>query len=240
MKLTLEMPTWLHLPDRDSTFFTPLPLHIAGALVLLAINVYLVVHMAFAYGTVHSNNDDALAQQTSQMTAMEIAARPLRGLDQKVAVAENGQAAFYHDRLPTAYSTVAGQLGILAKKSGVRLTRVQYTESPALAGSPETALTEVRMDATLSGDYRPLMQFLNSLERSKSFFMISGITLSGQQTGAVNLRMRLLTYTRAAGPGEKLDLAPSSGDTDTDQPTSAKPSPAIPAAPLPRRTGAKR
>jgi len=262
MKLTLDKPAWLHLPDHDSTsnIFTPLPLHIAGALVLLALNIYLVVHMAFAYSSIHSNSDDALTQQTSQMTAMEIAARPLRGLDQKVAVAEDEQAAFYHDRLPTAYSTVAAQLGMLAKKNAVRLTRVQYTESPALAGSPQTALTEVRMDATLSGDYRPLMQFLNGLERNKSFFMISGITLSGQQTGTVNLRMRILTYTRAAGPGEKLDDAPTSGDTDTDKPATSKPvlakpvsprpasanpsqskpSPAIPAAPMPRRMGANR
>jgi hypothetical protein len=232
MKLILK-PSWIRLPDHDSTFFTPLPLHIAGALLLAAINVYLAVHMAFAYSSVHRNNDDALAQQTSQMTATEIAARPLRGLDKKVAITLDEQAAFYHDRLPTAYSTVAGQLGILAQKNGVRLTRVQYTESLALAGSPETALTEVRMDATLSGDYRPLMQFLNGLERSKSFFMISGVTLSGQQTGTVNLRMRLLTYLRSPGPGEKFDDAPSSGDTDTE-----KPSAAIPA--VPRRLGAKR
>jgi hypothetical protein len=233
MKLTLEVPSWLRLPDRDSAFFTPLPLHISGALVLAALNVYLIVHMAFAYGIVHRNNDDALAVQTSQMTATEIAARPLRGLDTKVAVSENEQAAFYHDRLPTAYSTVAGQLGMLANKNGVRLTRVQYTESPALADSPQYALTEVRMDATLSGDYRPLMQFLNGLERSKSFFLISGITLSGQQTGTVNLRMRLLTYLRAAHEGEKPDDAPASGDSDTD-----KPSAAVPA--VPHRSGAKR
>jgi type IV pilus assembly protein PilO len=206
---------------KDSPFFTPLPLHIAGVIVLIALNVYLAVHMAFAYGTIHSNNDDALALQTSQMKAAEIAARPLRGLDEKLAVAENDQAKFYQDRLPTAYSTVAGQLGDLAKKNNVRLTRVQYTQTPSLAGAPEYALTQVSMDATLSGDYRPLVTFLNGLERNKSFFLISGITLSGQQSGTVNLRMRILTFLRAPGPGEALNTSPASGDSAPE--TEAKP-----------------
>jgi hypothetical protein len=201
---------------KSSAFFTPLPLHIAGVLVLAALNIYLVAHLAFAYGTIHSNNDDALTQQTSQMKAAEIAARPLRGLDEKLALAENDQAKFYQDRLPTAYSTVAGQLGDLAKKNNVRLTRVQYTQAAGLDGTPEYALTQVTMDATLSGDYRPLVQFLNGLERNKSFFLISGITLSGQQSGTVNLRMRLVTYLRAPGPGEALNTSPASGDTDAD------------------------
>jgi type IV pilus assembly protein PilO len=202
---------------RSSTFFTPLPLHIAGVVALIVLNVYLAVHMAFAYSTIHSNNDDALALQSSQMKAAEIAARPLRGLDEKLAIAENEQAKFYQDRLPTAYSTVAGQLGDLAKKNNVRLTRVQYTQTPGLNGAPEYALTQVSMDATLSGDYRPLMQFLNGLERNKSFFLISGVTLSGQQTGVVNLRMRIITYLRAPGPGEALNTSPASGDTAAEE-----------------------
>lgn len=206
---------------QGSTFFTPLPLHIAGVLVLAALNIYLAVHIAFAYGVIHINNDDALAAQASQRKAAEIAARPLRGLDEKLAVAENDQAQFYQDRLPTAYSTVVGQLGDLAKKNNVRLTRVQYTESPALNDSPEYALTQISMDATLSGDYRPLVTFLNGLERNKSFFLISGVTLSGQQTGTVNLRMKILTYRRAPGPGEALNTTPSSGDSAPE--TEAKP-----------------
>ena len=211
-------PKW---KDHSSAFFTPLPLHIAGVLVLAALNVYLAVHMAFAYTTAHLNNNDALAQQASQMKASEIAARPLRGLDEKLAVSENDQAKFYSDRLPTAYSTVAGQLGDLAKKNNVRLTRVQYTQSPGLGGAPDTALTQVVMDATLSGDYRPLMQFLNGLERNKSFFLITGVTLSGQQSGTVNLRMKILTYLRAPGPGEAQNTSPVSGDSAPE--TEAKP-----------------
>jgi hypothetical protein len=52
------------------------------------------------------------------------------------------------------------------------------------------------MDATLSGDYTPLVQLIHSLERDKMFFVINALTLTGQQTGNVNLRVRLTTYLR--------------------------------------------
>ena len=54
------------------------------------------------------------------------------------------------------------------------------------------------MDASLSGEYPGLMRFINGLERDKNFFLISGLTLTGQQGGVVNLRMRVITYLRAA------------------------------------------
>jgi hypothetical protein len=55
------------------------------------------------------------------------------------------------------------------------------------------------MDASLSGEYAPMMHFINGLERSKTFFLINGLTLTGQQGGLVNLRLRLNTYLHAAG-----------------------------------------
>ena len=54
------------------------------------------------------------------------------------------------------------------------------------------------MDASLTGEYAPLMHFINGLERSKTFFLISGLTLTGQQGGTVNLRLRLNTYLHAS------------------------------------------
>jgi len=64
---------------------------------------------------------------------------------------------------------------------------------PGAAGE----LTEARMDASLSGDYRPLVLFVNSLERDKMFFVITGVTLTGQQSGTVGLRVRLTSYLRS-------------------------------------------
>ena len=80
--------------------------------------------------------------------------------------------------------------------------RVQYVQAP-----PAHGLTEVRMDAQLTGDYRSLAQFLNGLERNRSFFLITQIALSGQQSGIVNLRIRFITYLREPMPASAATTA---------------------------------
>src|SRR5437899_2683520 len=139
----------------------------------------------------------ALAQQTVAMKTAEIAKKPLEGLDGKLVSATANADKFYETRLPSTYSDVLAELGVLTKKQGVKLTRVQYAQAPVLEDGAG-ALTEVRMDASLNGDYRPLVLFMNSLERDKMFFLISGVTLTGQQSGMVGLRLKLTTYLRPA------------------------------------------
>lgn len=171
-------------------------LHFAGVALLALVNLYLLVHIAFAWSAASSRNADAIERQTVTMKTAEIAKKPLEGLDAKLAAATANADKFYKQRLPFANSEVAGELGALAKKQNVKLTRVGYTYASVMAGSAG-ALTEVRMDASLSGDYRPLVLFINSLERDRMFFLIDGVSLTGQQSGTVGLRLRLTTYLRS-------------------------------------------
>jgi type IV pilus assembly protein PilO len=171
-------------------------LHIAGVVVLGLVNLYLLAHMAFAWRAANSDNAAALADQTIARETAKIARQPLEGLDEKLAQATKDADKFYKQRLPFANSDVAGELGALAKKQGVRLIRVQYAYAPVLPGTAGE-LTEARMDASLSGDYRPLVLFVNALERDKMFFLITGVTLTGQQSGTVGLRVRVTTYLRS-------------------------------------------
>jgi hypothetical protein len=176
-------------------WLSPLNLHWAGVGLLVLVNAYLLVQMALLWHAQSNYNAEAREQQKIELKTAEIAALPLRGLDAKVATATGQADRFYRDRLPGSDSEMLTELGELTKKAGVRFTGAQYVPEPVLAGSAGE-LTEVRIDARLSGDYRPLVQFLNSLERDKMFFAINGVTLTGQQTGTVNLRLRLTTYLR--------------------------------------------
>jgi type IV pilus assembly protein PilO len=78
-------------------------------------------------------------------------------------------------------------------------------------------LVEFRMEASLSGDYAPIVRFINGLERDRLFFLIDGVALNGQQSGVVSLRMRMRTYLRAdtANPGGALPIT-STNTTSTD------------------------
>jgi type IV pilus assembly protein PilO len=192
-----------NMTEKTRALLTRLNLYYAGVGALALVNIYLLAHMAFAWRAAAGQDANAIAQQKVAMTVAKAGAQTLEGLDGKLAQATADADKFSERRLPFAYSQVAGELGALAKKEGVKLTRVQYAEPVAVMEGSAGALTEVRLDASLSGDYRPLVTFINALERNKTFFLITGVTLTGQQSGTVNLRVRLTTYLRAPIGDEK-------------------------------------
>lgn len=213
---------------RGRAMITAMNLHFAGVAVLVLLDLYLILHLVFVWQGLSSNNADALDQQRVQLTAARLAAKPLRGLDKKLVASTSDANAFDQTRLPYATSQVAAEVGSLAHKEGVRWTRAQYAYTPVLSG--KDALTEVSMDASVSGDYRPIVQFINAIERDKLFFVINGINLTGQQSGQVNLRIRLTTYLRPPNADELAastsNAAPdASAAPDADGPTDANGAP---------------
>jgi type IV pilus assembly protein PilO len=209
MTVMTRSVTSQNISERSQALLTRLNLYYAGVAVLVLVNLYLLIHIGFAWQAATSQNAAAVEQQTVAMKTAEIATKPLQGLDAKLAQATAESNEFYERRLPFADSDVIAELGTLANKQGVKLTRVQYLPSPVLSGSTG-ALTQLRIDASLSGDYRPLMLFINSLERDKMFFLVRGLTLTGEQGGTVGLRLGLVTYLRA--PAGATSVVASSGD----------------------------
>ena len=175
-------------------WFTVLNLHLAGAAVLAALVLVLVVKGALAVHAAGALNSDSYQQ--AQIRSMQLHAQMahLQGLPQKVDQSHADAAHFYGQRIASNYSTVAEELGEAAVRNQARLSRAEYAPSPAIDG-----LTELRIDASLSGDYTSMMKFINDLERDKNhvFFIIDGVTFTGQQGGLVNLRLKLSTYLQA-------------------------------------------
>ena len=190
------------VPERTRALLTRLNFYYAGVAVLGLVCLYLLVQIAFTWHKATARNDAAMERQTIAMKTAEIAARPLQGLDTKLAQTTTQADSFYKDRLPEVDSDVVGELGALAKMRGVKLMRVQYVFAPVLAGSSHE-LTEMRMDARLTGDYKALVTFINALERDRMFFLIRGVTLTGEQGGTVGLRLGLVTYLRGDGAAPK-------------------------------------
>jgi hypothetical protein len=187
-------------------WLTPVNLHWAGVAVLVAINLYLLIAMGVLWQKSKSDNAEALAAQKQTLHAAQLAAMPLEGLDGKLKLANEQADRFYAERLPSSYSEIATQLGVLKDRDHVRLTGVNYTQKP-VADVSLGQLTEVTMDARLGGDYRGLVSFLNGLERDKVFFVVNGVTLTGQESGRVNLRVKLTTYLRGLSSDEEAERA---------------------------------
>lgn len=188
------------------SWFTFINLHLAGAAVLAALVLTLAIKVGLAVHAASATNSEAYQQEQIRSIQLRAQMAHLQNLPQKVGQSRTDAGHFYEMRIAPNYSTIAEQLGDIAIRNQVRLSRAEYSPSPAIDG-----LTEVRIDASLSGDYTPLMHFINDLERDKDhvFFIIDGVTFTGQQGGLVNLRLKLSTYLQAGAT----DLPPANANT---------------------------
>jgi Tfp pilus assembly protein PilO len=188
--------------------FNLLNLHIAAVAVLAIANLVLLVQLALAWNTLRTNRPEELELRKTELRTAQLQAKPLRNLPERVVDSTKGAGRFYDARVPGADSAILSELGMLATKANVRMGRGQYAFAPVLRD-----VTEVRMDESVSGEYTDVMKFINSVERDKMFFVIDGLTLTGQQGGLVNLRLKVTTYLRGA---DAQHLQPmNSGDEGT-------------------------
>ncbi len=119
---------------------------------------------------------------------------PLRGMDGKLVVAKDEIADFYNSRIPSEGSAITAELGKLASENRVHITQGRYdTEDTEVPG-----LQQVRIAATLDGDYVAVVKFINALERDKMFFIVDSVTLGQEQGGNVRLNLRLESYLKQA------------------------------------------
>jgi hypothetical protein len=195
---------------------SPLNWHYAGFAVLLLLVIGLAVRVGLDWVATNGRSTDALAGKQIELKAMDMETVPLRGLDKRVGESRSQIKDFYAKRIPASYSSFAARIGDLAVRSGVRLSRLQYTQGPR--GSD---LTEISLDAGITGTYPQIMRFINSVERDQNFFVIRTMALTGQQGGMVSLRLKLSTWMRPAD-AEASGLPPTPDDS-TAEPSTARP-----------------
>lgn len=186
----MTAPVW------QKKFLAPLNLHLAGLVAFLILDLVLGIRFAVAWHIAQGQPEEQLNNQRTEIKTLNLENAPLRGLDTKIDKSSKAIDEFYAKRIPPNYSAIAAELGDLEVKNHVRLGTVRYTQAAAIP-----SLTEVRMDASLSGDYPSIMKFINGVERDKIFFVIDALTFNGQQGGMVSLRLRLSTYLR---PGDAI------------------------------------
>jgi hypothetical protein len=175
--------------------FTKLNLHLFLLAAVVAVDIFIGIRYALAWRAIRAGESGSFVQEGLRYRQLQAQMQHLNGLPHKVDVANGDAQTFYDERVSPNVSTMLAQLGEVASKNQVKLSRAAYAYKAAPAGG----LTELQIDAGLSGQYSNLMHFINGIERDKDhvFFIIDGVTLTGQQGGLVNLRLRLTTYIRA-------------------------------------------
>src|ERR1700689_3638700 len=134
--------------------------HYAGFAVMALLVIGLAIRLGMDWAATNGRSTDALESKQMELRTQEFETAPLRGLDKRVADTRERMAEFYDKRIPGNYSSIATRVGDLQVKSGVRMSRMQYTQ-----GKPGDYLTEISLDCGISGTYPQIMHFVNSLER---------------------------------------------------------------------------
>lgn len=99
----------------------------------------------------------------------------------------------------SGYSAVRAELGSIARKSGSRLENIAFKQTDIA----NRGITEVAIDATVNGDYKSVIGFLNGLQRSLSLYAVDSLTLAKEtsnQSSAniIKVALHLKTYFRTA------------------------------------------
>jgi hypothetical protein len=109
---------------------SPLTWHYAGFAVLLVLVIGLAVRFGLDWAATNGRSTNALAGKQIELKAMDLQTAPLRGLDKRVEISREAIKTFYAKRIPASYSSFATRIGELEVNSGVRLSRLQYTQGP--------------------------------------------------------------------------------------------------------------
>lgn len=163
-------------------------------IVLVALDVAAVAYLLSPLSQSRAKHQQERDRVQQQLQLREREMAPLKNIDQKLVLARQEIADFYANRIPGEYSSIAEEIGQLAKDNGVRIGAVKYgTEDARIAG-----LQRVELEAGIDGNYVNIVKFINALERDKMFFILDSVALSEQQGGNVKLQMKLEAYLKSA------------------------------------------
>ncbi len=97
----------------------------------------------------------------------------------------------------TTYSTVVGELALMAKNSGIRAKEQAMNEEP-IEGSE--SLSMLTITGNYEGTYPDLLKFVNQIDRYPRLLIIEQMTASPQaQTGLLSVSIKLNTFIQESG-----------------------------------------
>jgi Tfp pilus assembly protein PilO len=158
--------------------------------VLAVIDLAAILLLLSPYAGSEASRQAQMRQLWLDLKSRETA--PWRGLDKKIPVARQQVADFYKERFPSGYSEISDSVDKIASESGVKISSEKYDQKEADVESVQ----RVEIQADVSGDYLQLVRFINTLERSKVFFIVRDLQIAGEQSGQVKLQIKFETYLR--------------------------------------------
>ena len=168
---------------------------IVGALVLLlAADSAMALYAARLGSSAHSPQQQ-LSAERAQLKLLKADITRASAIQQSLPQTKADCERFENSLLPTTggYSAISAELTEVGQHSGLRIDSLNFGSK----GFPERKMDEVSIEATVNGSYKSVVQFLNSLQRSKNHYVIDGLSLApggGPASGGI---LRLALHLRS-------------------------------------------
>ena len=163
----------------------------AIAIILVVVDA-IALFILIAPGSASAAKEQEFQKLRQQVQTKSRTVVPPDQVQQRVDEARKQIVQFEQQRIPAQPSDLSVELGKLASEAGVRLGTVRYDE----LDSEIPNLRHYRISAMIGGDYLQSVKFINSLERSRHFYVIDSVNLGEQQQGGVRLGITLDTYLK--------------------------------------------
>jgi hypothetical protein len=98
----------------------------------------------------------------------------------------------------TGYSVISEELQDLSQKSGSQIASITFRPKD----TSSHGITEVSLDASINGDYKSVVKFVNSLQESKNHYVVDNLSLANDRGGpgaksGLRVNLHLRSYLRA-------------------------------------------
>jgi Tfp pilus assembly protein PilO len=100
-------------------------------------------------------------------------------------------------RESTSSSSITAELDEVAKKSGLQQVTLTYRQKDI----PNRGMSEMTIEATVTGNYGSVVRFVNGLQRSQRFYVVDGLALAADAqaqgaAGTIRVGFHVRTYFR--------------------------------------------
>ena len=142
-----------------------------------------------------------LAVETKQHDLLKADIKRAQDIRDNIPAIQKDCDHFEHSLFPASsgYSAVRSELGSIASKSGIQLEALSFKQTEIA----NRGMTEVIVDATVNGDYKSVIGFLNGLQRSANLYAVDTLTLASENAShgsasVIKVALHLKTYFRTA------------------------------------------
>ncbi len=173
---------------------------LAGVILLVLADVALAAYSWELSSAPHAPQQQ-LAVETRQHDLLKADIKRAQDIRDNIPAIQKDCDHFEQSLLPASsgYSAVRSELGAIARKSGIQLEDQAFKQTEI----SNRGITEVAIDATVNGDYKSVIGFLNGLQRSANLYEVDGLVLASENanqasTNVIKVALHLKTYFRTA------------------------------------------